>query len=126
MFIAHVRFATNGELLERNTHPFTLQGRIFAHNGVVHGLDAARGPAPPRVPRRRSAGRRPTPSGVFALITQEIDDHGGDVTAGIIAAVRWVAATLPLYAANVVLATPTHVWALRYPDTHDLLWIDER
>ena len=55
-FVAHIRFATNGENLERNTHPFTQHGRIFAHNGVVHGLDqleARLRPAVPRADRRR-------------------------------------------------------------------------
>src|SRR4029453_16948235 len=39
-FIAHVRYASTGSLDVRNTHPFLQDGRIFAHNGVVTGLDA--------------------------------------------------------------------------------------
>ena len=27
---------------------------------------------------------------------------------------------------NILLATPDELWALRYPETHDLLWLDER
>lgn len=38
-FVAHVRYATTGSLDIRNTHPFLQDGRIFAHNGVVEGLD---------------------------------------------------------------------------------------
>ena len=38
-FIAHVRYATTGALDVHNTHPFLQDGRIFAHNGVVEGLD---------------------------------------------------------------------------------------
>ena len=38
-FIAHVRYATTGSLDIRNTHPFLQDGRIFAHNGVLEGLD---------------------------------------------------------------------------------------
>src|ERR1700758_474436 len=38
-FIAHVRYASTGKLDERNTHPFLQDERIFAHNGVVNGLD---------------------------------------------------------------------------------------
>ena len=38
-FIAHVRYATTGSLDVHNTHPFLQDGRIFAHNGVVEGLD---------------------------------------------------------------------------------------
>ena len=63
---------------------------------------------------------------MFALITQEIADHGGDVTAGIVAAMAWIAQALPLYAVNMVLATADELWALRYPETHDLLWLDDR
>lgn len=38
-FIAHVRYATTGAREAVNTHPFSQDGRIFAHNGVVAGLD---------------------------------------------------------------------------------------
>ncbi len=124
VFIAHVRFATNGELLERNTHPFTMKGRILAHNGVVHGLDELEARLRPEY--LALIGGETDSERLFALITQEIDDHDGDVDAGIVAAVGWVGANLPLYAANIVLGTHDHVWALRYPDTHDLMWIDER
>jgi glutamine amidotransferase len=123
-FVAHIRFATNGENLERNTHPFTQHGRIFAHNGVVHGLDQLEARLRPQY--RALIGGETDSERVFALITQEIDDHGGDVTAGIVAATRWIAANLPLYAVNVLLATDDELWALRYPETHDLLWLDER
>jgi len=48
------------------------------------------------------------------------------VTAGLMAATTWIAATLPLYAINLLLATESELWALRYPETHDLLWLDAR
>ncbi len=124
IFVAHVRFATNGANLERNTHPFTRSGRIFAHNGVVHGLDVLEARLRPEY--LAGIGGETDSERVLALITQEIDDHGGDVTAGIVAATTWIAATLPLYAVNILLANDRELWALRYPDTHDLLWLDER
>jgi predicted glutamine amidotransferase len=124
MFVAHIRFATNGANLERNTHPFIERGRIFAHNGVVHGLDELEARLRPEY-RRAVAGDTDSER-VFALITQEIDDQGGDVTGGLVEAVTWIAATLPLYAVNLLLATATDLWALRYPETHDLLWLDDR
>src|SRR5271163_4271448 len=37
-FLAHVRFATIGQLNALNTHPFELDGRLFAHNGVIEDL----------------------------------------------------------------------------------------
>lgn len=43
---------------------------------------------------------------------------GGPV--GVVAAARWVAGNLPLFALNVILVTPGELWALRYPDTHEL------
>jgi glutamine amidotransferase len=40
-------------------------------------------------------------------------------------AVGWVADNLPVYALNVILTTPTDLWALRYPETHHL-WVLDR
>ncbi|MDH6227800.1 putative glutamine amidotransferase [Streptomyces sp. MJP52] len=62
----------------------------------------------------------------FALITRETRRHGGDVTAGIRQAARWIAAHLPVYALNLVLVGPRELWALRYPDTHDLYVLERR
>src|SRR3954447_26131311 len=121
-FIAHVRYATTGAIEARNTHPFEQRGRLFAHNGVIHDLD--------RLDRElgdeRALVKGDTDSErLFALVTREIDRHGGDVGAGIVAAARWVAAELAVYAINLVLATADGLWALRYPDVHEL-WILER
>jgi len=124
VFVAHIRFATNGENLERNTHPFVQRGRVFAHNGVVGGLDELEARLRPAY--REAVLGETDSERVFALVGQEISDHDGDVEAGIGAAVRWIARTLPLYAVNLLLATPSDLWALRYPTTHDLLWRDGR
>ncbi|GAA0439196.1 class II glutamine amidotransferase [Acrocarpospora corrugata] len=120
-FIAHVRYASTGGLADRNTHPFEQEGRLFAHNGVVEGLDLLDehlGPDLAMVAGDTDSER------VFALITREIRAHGGNVSAGITSAVQWIAAELPLYALNIVLITPTGLWALRYPDTHQLYLLD--
>ncbi|HKR99257.1 MAG TPA: class II glutamine amidotransferase, partial [Candidatus Dormibacteraeota bacterium] len=37
--LAHVRYADTGPVTLPNTHPFMLDGRVFAHNGVVGDLD---------------------------------------------------------------------------------------
>ncbi|MFF0817255.1 class II glutamine amidotransferase [Rhodococcus sp. NPDC003318] len=115
-FVAHIRYASTGGLTDVNTHPFTQRGRIFAHNGVIQDLpklDAELGPY-------RSLVRGDTDSErLFALITKHADACG-DVTAGIATALRWVAAELPVLAANLVLTTADELWAVRYPDTHDL------
>src|SRR5690349_17328154 len=34
-FVAHVRYASVGAHTVANTHPFTMDGRIFAHNGTL-------------------------------------------------------------------------------------------
>ncbi|WP_197375246.1 class II glutamine amidotransferase [Mycolicibacterium baixiangningiae] len=122
-FIAHVRYATTGSLEVRNSHPFLQDGRLFAHNGVVEGLDTLDA-------RLHELGvsdlvRGETDSErVFALITASVRARDGDVGAGIADALHWLADSVPIYAVNLLLATPTDMWALRYPDTHALYLLD--
>jgi cytochrome c biogenesis protein CcdA len=59
---------------------------------------------------------------VFALITVESASRGGDVTAGLTAAVGWISDHLPVYCVNLVLTTATDLWALRYPAANEL-WL---
>jgi glutamine amidotransferase len=116
-FVAHIRYATTGGLTSVNTHPFEQRGRLLAHNGVIEDL--------PKL-EAELGGYRDLVSGdtdserFFALITKQVDRHDGDVTAGLIAAARWVAEELPLFALNVVLITSEELWALRYPETNTL------
>lgn len=117
-FLAHIRYASTGGLRPENTHPFAQHGRLFAHNGVIEDL--------PKLEAELGAYRDlvigdTDSERFFALITQRIEQHDGDVTAGIVSAARWVAEHLPVYAINLILTTPTELWALRYPDTHSLL-----
>lgn len=122
-FIAHVRYATTGALSERNTHPFCANGRMLAHNGVIEGLDALErhlGDAMAQVHGDTDSER------FFALVNRETEAAGGDVTAGLESAARWVAENLPLYALNIVMTTDDSLWALRYPDTHSLYLLDRR
>jgi predicted glutamine amidotransferase len=115
-FIAHVRYASTGGLSPANTHPFCQRGRLFAHNGVIGDLprlEAELGDARHLVVGDTDSER------LFALITRSAENTG-DVGAAITAAVRWVADNLPVFSVNLVLTTPTELWALRYPDTHPL------
>jgi predicted glutamine amidotransferase len=115
-FVAHVRYASTGDLTLRNTHPFQLDDRLFAHNGVLEDLPALErelGGDLARVQGDTDSER------FLALITREIE-RCGDVGAGIAVATRWVAEHLPLLSANFVLIDASDLWALRYPDTHDL------
>jgi len=120
-FVAHVRYATTGAIEPKNTHPFEQRGRLFAHNGVIGDLERLEhelGDDMALVHGDTDSER------LFALVTREIDRQG-DVTAGIVAAARWVARELPVYAINLILITADGLWALRYPDAHDL-WIHQR
>src|SRR5215831_2723106 len=117
VFVAHVRWATAGGRAVQNTHPFTMQGRIMAHNGGfgdVGQLDGRLGSYRELVLGDTDSER------YFALITQQTDAHGGDVGAGIAAAARWIGAHLPVSSLNTVVAAPGELWALRYPGQHAL------
>ena len=123
-FIAHVRYATTGALDVHNTHPFLQDNRIFAHNGVVEGLDVID-------ERLREVGTADLVLGqtdserVFALITASIRARG-DVSAGLVDAMQWLAANVPIYSVNVLLCTATDMWALRYPESNQLYVLDRR
>ncbi len=120
-FVAHVRYASTGEVNPRNTHPFEQRGRLLAHNGVVGDLEKLEA----RLGEYRKLVEGETDSErYFALITKEIEASGGDVGAGIGAAARWISRELPVFSLNMVLATPDGLWALRYPDTHDLFVLE--
>jgi glutamine amidotransferase len=121
-FLSHIRHATVADPNLENTHPFEQNGRLMAHNGVIGNVPEL---------RRRLGSHVDLVKGetdsehFFALITKRIDEHNGDVAAGIGAAAREVAAELPMYSLNIVVTTPNELWALRYPDTNEL-WILER
>jgi len=122
-FLAHVRYASTGELRDENTHPFDLDGRLFAHNGVIEGLDRL----DEHLGEDRSPVRGDTDSErFFALITRETQASGGQIAAGIEHAVRWIARNLPVYALNLILITDQELWALRYPDTHELYVLERQ
>jgi predicted glutamine amidotransferase len=116
-FVAHVRWATAGGCTVQNTHPFAMAGRIMAHNGgfgELPLLEEQLGSYADLVQGDTDSER------FFALITQQVDAHDGDVGAGIAAAAGWIAANLPLTSLNTVVAAPGELWALRYPDQHAL------
>jgi predicted glutamine amidotransferase len=124
-FIAHVRHASTGELDVRNTHPFLQDGRIFAHNGVVKGLDVLDARLAQLGVADLVLGQTDSER-VFALITASIRAAGGDVEAGLLDAMNWLAVNVPIYAVNLLLSTATDVWALRYPEAHELYLLDRR
>ncbi len=115
-FVAHVRYASTGGLELKNTHPFEQRGRIFAHNGVIGDLGTLESELGDQM---SLVGGDTDSERYFALITRGIE-RTGDVGEGIASAARWVAANLPVFAINCVLITASDVWALRYPDVHEL------
>lgn len=124
-FIAHVRYASTGALDVANTHPFLQDDRIFAHNGVVEGLDSL----DERIRELAVAdlvGGQTDSERVFALVTAAVRAHDDDVGAGLVDAIGWLADNVPIYAVNLLLSTATDMWALRYPDTHELYVLDRR
>jgi predicted glutamine amidotransferase len=119
-FIAHVRYASTGAVSPENTHPFEQRGRLFAHNGVIgepERLEPELGDAAQLVQGETDSER------YFALITKEIE-RDGDVGQGIVRATRWIADNLPVFALNLVLITASDLWALRYPDVHELFVLE--
>jgi glutamine amidotransferase len=115
--LVHLRYASTGNVSLVNTHPFSQDGRLFAHNGVVGDLD--------RIEARLGANRAMVMGDTdserfFALITLAIREAGGDVRAGIKAAVREMVADFELYSLNFVLGELGHIWALRYPEHNPL------
>jgi glutamine amidotransferase len=122
VYLAHVRYADTGEASDANTHPFSLEGRVFAHNGVVSDLD--------ELDRRLGADRGLVQGGTdserfFALMTTSIREHAGDVRAGIIETTTMLARDITLYSLNFLLAAAGHLWAFRYPE-HNHLYVLQR
>jgi predicted glutamine amidotransferase len=119
--LVHLRYANTGEVSLANTHPFLQDGRVFAHNGVVGDLERL---------ERRLGEHLAMVSGetdserVFALITLCIRQAGGDVRAGVTAAVRELAEEYELYSINFLLGEVGHLWAFRYPEHNPLLVLE--
>jgi predicted glutamine amidotransferase len=120
-FLVHLRYADTGGVSLPNTHPFLQDGRVFAHNGVVGDLERL---------ERRLGEHLAMVSGetdserVFALITLCIREAGGDVRAGVTAAVRELAEDYELYSINFLLGEVGHLWAFRYPEHNPLLVLE--
>ena len=80
-FVAHIRYASTGPAARDNTHPFEQQGRLLAHNGVIGNLARLER----ELGEHRALVHGDTDSErFFALVTRRIEQHGGDVTAGLI------------------------------------------
>lgn len=121
-FLVHLRYANTGTTSLANTHPFLQDGRVFAHNGVVGDLERLEA----RLGEHRAMVTGDTDSErAFALITLCIRAAGGDVRAGIAAAVRELAEEYELYSINFLLGEVGHLWAFRYPEHNPLFTLEK-
>jgi len=115
-FIAHVRYASTGAVSTENTHPFEQRDRLFAHNGVIEDLDRLE----QQLGDTRSLVQGETDSErYFALVTKEAEKDE-NLGRAIVRAASWIAENLPVFALNIILITDSELWALRYPDVHEL------
>ncbi len=115
--LVHLRYADTGATSLLNTHPFNLDGRLFAHNGVVGDLDRLEA----QLGANRAMVMGDTDSErLFAAITLAIRAADGDVRAGIVAAVQQIVADYELYSLNFILSEIGHIWAFRYPEHNPL------
>ena len=122
-FVAHIRFASTGAIAAENTHPFEQNGRLFAHNGVIGDLPKLEA----KLGDYRSLVKGETDSErFFALVTKEADANDGDLTLAMSKAAAWASKNIPIYSLNFVLTTPTDMWALRYPETHELYVLERQ
>jgi predicted glutamine amidotransferase len=119
-FVSHIRYATTGPRTTENTHPFAMDGMLFAHNGMLEGLAALETKLELDM---RFVGGDTDSERYFALIAKEAHAHR-NIGLGISSAVGWIADNLPVYSLNFVLATADELWAFRYPETHRLFILE--
>ena len=119
-FVSHIRYATTGARTTENTHPFAMDGMLFAHNGMLGGLDVLETKLGSDM---RFVGGDTDSERYFALVAKEIRTHR-NVGLGISSAVGWIADNLPVESLNFVLATADELWAFRYPETHRLFMLE--
>lgn len=122
-FLAHLRYGTGAPAENRNTHPFEMDGRLFAHNGIVGDLPKLKEHLGPDL--KRVQGETDSEH-VFALVTRETKRAGGDVVEGVRQALNWLAENVPVYAVNLIITTAHEMWAVRWPETHELFLLDQR
>ncbi|MCX4834569.1 class II glutamine amidotransferase [Streptomyces sp. NBC_01016] len=119
--VSHIRYATAGQIDVHNTHPFDINDRLFAHNGCLRGAEVVDGWLSD-VDRAHVEGTTDSEL-VFAYISAEIR-RTGDTAQGIISAISRIAAELPVFSLNFVLAEADRLWALRYPHSCELWLLD--
>lgn len=122
--IAHVRLSSGTGHSVENTHPFLQDGIISAHNGVLTVTEEMR-------ERVRELGAEHHVHGstdsewMSALVTGEVAAHDGSLRDGVVAALSWIIANVPVYSLNLLVLRGAELIAVRLPATNEL-WILER
>ena len=122
--LAHLRLSSGSGHCEENTHPFLQDGIISAHNGVLEITEELKRHVAELGAAHHVLGATDS-EWMAALITGEVAAHGGDLRAGVTAALRWIAAHVPVYSVNVLVMKGEELVAVRLPATNEL-WILER
>ena len=122
--LAHLRLSSGSGHCDENTHPFLQDGIISAHNGVLEITEEMRQRVAELGAAHHVLGATDS-EWMAALITGEVAAHGGDLRAGVTAALRWIAAHVPVYSVNVLVMKGEELVAVRLPATNEL-WILER
>jgi predicted glutamine amidotransferase len=116
--VAHIRKRTVGPISVENTHPFTREGWVFAHNGTIEDVDWL---------RRGTSSRRQadilgeTDSEIFfAFLLSRLDDAGlaagasnGGARAVLLSAIREITARPGFGSANFILSDGESLYAYR-------------
>ncbi len=94
VLIAHVRAASSGGVSLENTHPFIVDGMVFAHNGTVTGL----------TPDSLGKAKGQTDSELIALLVADRAKEKGSLASGLRSVIKEEIDSRPFTAA-VVLAS---------------------
>lgn len=108
--MVHLRWATAGQIVDCNAHPFQANGLAFEHNGSLKPIERVREMLSPTSLASLSSD---TDSEMyFALIHEQIE-QGKTPHEAVVAVVRQLREAFPLASLNSVLLTPEHMVVVR-------------
>jgi glutamine amidotransferase len=111
LFVAHVRYATQGRSCLDNTQPFADDSLVFAHNGHIEGLE--------NLPLSLGPFRGDTDSEQYFAVLRHYIEKALNIPAGIRKAVEWITENCTYASLNFLLADGDFLYALRFPGTED-------